>query len=60
MRLDFIDYPTGWELQDQVGIDSPPHHKHCSAVTQRGSLLWTATPSSSNGSNWAETPTGTN
>lgn len=39
MRLDFIDYPTGWELQDQVGIDSPPHHPKCSAVTQRGALL---------------------
>lgn len=34
MRLDFIDYPTGWKLQDDIGTGSPPHDPNCSAHTQ--------------------------
>ncbi len=39
MRLDFIDYPTGWKLQADIGTDSPPHDPNCSAHTQRGAML---------------------
>ncbi len=39
MRLDFIDYPTGWALQGQLGTDSPPHDPRCSAHTEHGAFL---------------------
>jgi hypothetical protein len=39
MRLDFIDYPTGWELQAELGTDSPPHDPECSAVASDGAML---------------------
>lgn len=31
MRTDFIDYPTGWEIQREVG-DKLEHHPRCSAL----------------------------
>ncbi len=39
MRTDFIDYPTGWALQNEIGTDSPPHDPKCSAHTHDGVFL---------------------
>lgn len=39
LRTDFIDYPTGWKLQKEIGTDSPPHHPECSAHTTGGIFL---------------------
>lgn len=40
MRLDFIDYPTAWALQDEVGHEMEDHrHELCSAVRSKGALL---------------------
>lgn len=32
VREDFIDYPTGFQIQDEIGTSSPPHDPHCSCV----------------------------
>jgi hypothetical protein len=39
VRLDFIDFPTGWRLQDTIGTDSPPHDRRCSAHVSAGGFL---------------------
>lgn len=35
MRTDFIDFPTGWEIQREVG-DKLEHDPRCSSVPQDG------------------------
>lgn len=40
VRTDFIDYPTGWELQRIIGVTVPPHlTDRCSAVQTHGAML---------------------
>jgi hypothetical protein len=40
MRLDFIDFPTGFELQGRIGHAADAHlHRGCSAVLSEGALL---------------------
>jgi hypothetical protein len=31
MRTDFLDFPTAWEIQHEVG-PTLDHHEHCSSV----------------------------
>lgn len=31
MRTDFLDYPTAWAIQNEVG-PTLDHHPHCSSV----------------------------
>lgn len=40
MRTDFIDYPTGFELQHEIGYEPAAHlSPHCSAVQTNGAVL---------------------
>jgi hypothetical protein len=40
MRTDFIDLPTAWELQREIGHDLNAHRDpECSAVLSEGALL---------------------
>lgn len=39
IQSEFIDFPTGWKLQGEIGTDSPPHHAKCSAHKWDGLFL---------------------
>ena len=36
VRTDFVDYPTAWRIQTEIGTTSPPHLYECSCVEKPG------------------------
>lgn len=39
IRSDFIDIPTGWAMQREIGVAVPTHDSRCSTVQSQGAFL---------------------